>query len=523
MHSPLIDTLRHPGCYPHPVGSVELIETHISWVLLAGEFVYKLKKPLNLGFLDFSTLARRKFYCEEEVRLNRRTAPDLYVEVVGIGGTPDHPMLEGSGEAFEYAVKMCRFDPAAGFDRMLAQGRLESRHIVDLGQALAELHRIADVAGTESPLGNVAAVVDPIRDNFTDLDRALHHEAIARGLSSLERWTEAQLVRLLPLIRQRHRDGFIRECHGDLHLGNIALICGRATLFDCVEFSEDLRWIDVVSDLAFAVMDLHSRGEPGLAWRLLDTYVAVTGDYSGLRLLPLYMVYRALVRAKVAAIRLNDSDADRESVLEQIAGYLGLATRISQESRPAVLITLGVSASGKSWLGQQLVERVGLVRLRSDIERKRLHGLGPQDRSGSGVDSGLYSAEATARTYHCLADATRSLVDAGIPALIDAACLQRWQRRLFSDLAAELGVPFGMVHCHADDAVLRQRIVAREAVGDDPSEAGVAVLEQQQRTREPLDPVERAQALSVDTTADCLAHVAHWIRQRIGQTAAGAS
>lgn len=513
MHTPLIDSLRSPACYPSPVDSVELVETHISWVLLAGDHVYKLKKPLDLGFLDFSTLEKRRFFCEEEIRLNRRTAPDLYLDTVPIRGTPASPTLTGSGPVLDYAVRMRRFDTAAGFDRLLEQHRLTRDHVLDLGRRLADLHDVAAVAGPGSPHGCFDSVAGPVRDNFTDLAGTLRGEAIAADLAPLQAWTEKQLSELEPLLEARRRGGFIRECHGDAHLGNVALIDGRATLFDCVEFSAELRWIDTLSDVAFTVMDLHSRGESGLAWLLLDEYLAATGDYEGLRLLPLYLVYRALVRAKVTALRLGDAGTDREALLAETANYLELAGRIGREHRPAILITAGVSGSGKSWLARELVERVGLVRLRSDVERKRLHGRRRGDHSQSGIDADLYSPEATTRTYHYLADMARVPVDAGVPALIDAACLKQWQRRLFRDLATELGVPFGILYCRADAALLHRRVLGREAAGNDASEAGLAVLEHQQQALEPLDERDRLHALQVDTADNSTDRAADWVRQ----------
>lgn len=519
MHTQLIDALRNPALHRQPVEEVDLIETHISWVLLAGEFVYKIKKPLDLGFLDFSTLEKREFFCHEELRLNRRTAPDLYLDVVEICGTPEQPSLEGDGEIIEYAVKMRRFDTRAGFDHLLANGRLEREHVTDLGRELAGLHRIAEIAPPESRFGSFDDVAGPMRDNFKDLARLLDENSIRDRLGQLEQWTEQQLQRLAELLEKRHRQGFTRECHGDAHLANVALIDGRATLFDCIEFSEDLRWIDVVCDLAFTVMDLRDRGASGFAWLLLDEYLAHSGDYEGLQLLPLYMVYRALVRAKVNAFRLEDDDADRPAVLDEIDSYLELAEEISLEYRPAMLLTMGVSGSGKSWLARRLVERAGLIRIRSDVERKRLHGLDPGADSESGLATDLYSSEATERTYQHLVELARAITDAGIPVLIDAACLMRWQRSLFRSFSHEHGIPFAIIHCRADDDVLRSRIVARDKAGDDPSEAGLDVLQHQQKTLEPLDDGERSNALVLDTAEpDSTERATAWINTLPGPT-----
>lgn len=513
MRTPLIEALRRPDRYPHRVEHVELVETHISWVLLAGDTVYKLKKPLNLGFLDFSTLEKRRFFCTEEVRLNQRTAPELYLDVIAIRGTPEQPEFGGCGEILDYAVRMRRFDAGAGFDQLLAQGRLEPEHIAKLGRKLAELHRAADTAGPDTDYGTVQSIAGPIRDNFSNLQETLAGEPAAAGLTALQTWTNTELARLTTLINERHRGGFIRECHGDAHLGNVALINGEATLFDCIEFSSELRWIDLMSDVAFAVMDLHCRGKPGFAWRLLDDYLTATGDYRGLRLLPLYLVHRALVRAKVTSLRLADVDADREALLSDVSDYLALAQKTSREQRPAIIITVGLSGSGKSWLAQRLVEHVGLVRIRSDVERKRLYHLRQGDNTGSDLGSGLYASEATARTYHHLAEMVASVIDAGIPCLIDAACLEHWQRSMFRELAAALTVPFGILHCQAEDVELQRRILAREVAAEDPSEAGVDVLRYQQQTMQPLNDQELLLTLGINTTDSHLAHTVEWVRQ----------
>src|SRR6056297_1273154 len=516
MHTQLIDALRSPAPYPRPVDEVELIETHISWVFLAGGFVYKLKKPLDLGFLDFSTLEKRRFYCEEEIRLNRRTAPEIYLDVIGIGGTPESPRLAGDDDPIEYAVRMRRFDVDAGFDHLLADDRLEQEHVVDLGRQLAQLHHVAEPASPDGRFGDFESVADPMRDNFKVLNDMLEGESVSDALASLEKWTENQLEQFAPLLETRRRDGWIRECHGDAHLGNVALIDGCATLFDCIEFSEDLRWIDVVSDLAFTVMDLRDRGAYGFAWLLLDEYLAHSGDYQGIELLPLYMVYRALVRAKVNAFRLEDADADRPGILEEIQSYLGLAEKIAGEERAAIVITMGVSGSGKSWLARRLVARAGLVRMRSDVERKRLHGLDPEDSSDSGIEADLYSAEATERTYHGLVELAEPLIRAGIPALIDAACLKQWQRAIFRDLARECEVPFAIVHCQTDQRILEERIERRAEAGDDPSEAGLEVLAHQKRSMEPLAEHEQADALILDTAEPDSTRVASdWITTRL--------
>jgi hypothetical protein len=502
MTEELIRALHDRGNYGHDVDRVECIETHISWVLLAGEFVYKVKKPLDLGFLDFTELERRRFYCDEELRLNRRTAPDLYLDVVAITGTKERPRIDGDGDPIEYAVRMRRFETRMGFDRMLDRGRLKRCHIADLAARLAELHRTAGVAEAEQGYGTFDEIAGPMRDNFEALEASSGRFDRAR-IDRLRQWTERQLARFRGDIDDRLRAGFVRECHGDAHLGNVTLYQDRATLFDCIEFSADLRWIDVINDMAFTFMDLRDRGAPGLAWVLLDEYLARTGDFDGVRLLPLYTVYRAMVRAKVQTFARDQAESDdsRRQLDGEIEGYLALADRVAAEHRPAMVVTMGLSGSGKSWLAERLVERAGTVRIRSDVERKRLHGLAADESSGSELNQQIYSEQATDRTYQRLADAAGSVCDAGMPALLDATFLKRWQRDRIRERARSSDIPFAIVHCTAPERELVRRIRERDRRGDDPSEAGVDVLAAQRRSAESLAPAETRVAIEVDTRA----------------------
>lgn len=502
MSDPLIRNLRSPAAYPHPVESVECIETHISWVLLAGEFVYKIKKPLDLGFLDFTELDRRRHFCEEEVRLNRRTAPDLYLGVTAVTGSRERPRLDGHGPAIEYAVRMRRFETGNGFDRLLERGALSRAHVADLAGQLARLHDVAAVADPDAGHGTFDRVAEPMHDNFEALERhARRHDDGRRH--RLRQWTEQRLQGVADLIDERRERGFVRECHGDAHLGNVVLVDGRATLFDCIEFNEELRWIDVANDVAFTIMDLRDRGAPALSWAALDEYLARTGDFEGVRLLPMYMVYRALVRAKVQtfASEQTEDEERRRRLDREIDGYLELAEAIADDRRPGIAVTRGLSGSGKSWLARRLVEEIGMIRLRSDVERKRLHGLAADESSGSGLDDDLYSSEATDRTYDHLADAASRIVDAGLPVLVDATCLKAGQRDRFRRLAEDLDVSFCIVDCRAPTGVLEERIRDRQRKGDDPSEAGLEVLHAQMKSAEPLSADEKACAIEVDTRA----------------------
>ncbi len=517
--SELVQRLCEPGRYPHPAASVERIETHISWVLLAGEYAYKLKKPVDLGFLDFTALAARKRFCEEELRLNRRTAPALYLEVVPIGGTPDDPRL-GATPAIEYAVKMRRFEQDALLDRVAKRGALAPAHIDALAAAVADFHARVERAPHDSAWGAPERVAAFAEQNFDHMDPLAAAPADVEHLDALRTWTGHEFTERRERFAERRRAGFVRECHGDLHLGNIALIDGAPIAFDCIEFNADLRWIDVLSEVAFLVMDLLDHRLDALAWRCLDRYLELTGDYEGLAVLRFYLVYRAMVRAKVACIRAQQPGLDAAAqvrVAGDYRGYFELARRLAESERPAIVLMHGLSGSGKTTVAQALLERLGAIRVRSDVERKRLHGLGALTRTHAPIDTGVYGAEATRRTYDRLAAAARAIVDAGLPAIVDAASLRRGDRDAFRDLAHVLGVPFVIATCEAPEALLRARVAARARAGADASEATTAVLERQLATQDPLGADERRDAVvfRTDGDAEALAAATRALEERL--------
>jgi len=500
VHPPLIAALLDPARYPHACGTVELVETHISWVLLAGDFAYKIKKPVALGFLDFSTLEARHRCCEEELRLNRRTAPGLYLDVVAIGGTPQAPAVGAGGAAIEYAVKMRRFDEAGLLDRLARNGALGAEILDRLAESIAAFHAGAAVAGAGAPFGDLRSVRDPALANFAHVAQLGPPAQDTGRLDRLRDWTAAELARLERALAARKAGGFVRECHGDLHLGNVALVDGAPTAFDCIEFNAALRWIDVMSEVAFLVMDLLDHGLEALAWRALNRYLEATGDYGGVPVLRFYLAYRAMVRAKVALIRARQGDAAPGAQREAGAAFerhLWLAERLARPAPAALVLMHGVSGSGKSWTGQRLLEATGALRVRSDLERKRLHGVAATGTSGSAVGGGIYGAEATQRTYERLAAVAAESLRAGWSVVVDAAFLRRAERDAFLALARSLGAPFALISCQAPPQVLRARIAARAAAGTDPSEADAAVLEHQLATEEHLGEDELAAALVV--------------------------
>jgi uncharacterized protein len=478
-----------PAAYPGSVSRIELLETHISWVFLAGDFAYKLKKPVDLGFVNFSTLERRRHFCDEELRLNRRLAPDLYLDVLPIGGTAENPRIGGRGTPIEYCVRMKRFQQERLLSRLVAEGKLLPEHVDLLARQVAEFHARVPVAERASRFGSPEAVAEPIRANFAHLDRPENAEAADR-IERLRSWSENELAAREDELIVRKGCGFIRECHGDMHLGNMILADGAVTIFDCIEFNPDLRWIDVMSEVAFCTMDLEDRGRVDLARRYLNAYLEWSGDYTGLAVFPLYFTYRALVRAKVAQLRREQeglSQTGGERLARELANYLQLAEKSTVRQVPFLAITHGLSGSGKTFGSQAVVERLGAIRLRSDIERKRLAGLEPLAETQSGVGSGLYSSAFSRRTFDKLAELAGKIVKAGFPAAVDATFLKRAERNQFRAIAATLKVPFLILDFPADETTCRERIRQRNQARVDASEATEAVLAHQLQIREMLE------------------------------------
>jgi len=498
----ILAALREPACYPHSADPVALIETHISWVFLAGEFAYKIKKPVDLGFLDFSTLEKRRFYCEEELRLNRRTAPGLYLAVVPIVESSGGLRVGGAGKPIEYALRMRRFPQEALADDMARRGALLGGQAEAIAAAVAAFHAGIPAAVHEAEYGSPERVAAPALANFEQLGGLVADAGEKEKLGELRAWTLAEGAQLRETFAARKRGGFVRECHGDLHLGNIAFLEGRPVPFDCIEFDPELRWIDVMNEVAFLAMDLLEHGLYAAAWRFLNIYLETTGDYAGVRVLRYYLVYRALVRAKIACIRARQPGAGHAAqgrAHREFGEYLALAGSLAASRSRALVLMHGLSGSGKTTVAQKMSESLGAVRLRSDVERKRLHGLAAGARTQSKPFGGIYAPEATRLTYERLAQLARDVVESGYGVIVDAAFLRRAEREQFRALARDLRAPFLIASCRAPEAALRSRVARREAAVSDASEAGVSVLESQLAAQEPLGDDELAQAALIGT------------------------
>lgn len=491
---PIIQALLEPWRYPEPAANVELMETHASWVLLAGDFAYKIKKPITLPFLDYGTLARRLACCQIELRLNRRFTSDLYLGLIEISGTPEQPIIgalnQATGNAIEYAVKMKRFDESARLDHVCSRGELIPDQISQLANAIINFHQIAAIAPTMSRFGSAEILLAPALENINTLRALLPTPADRHQLEQLESWTQSEHKHLIPQFTARKAEGRIRECHGDLHLGNLVIINNQVTLFDCIEFNEEFRWIDVASEITFPYIDLLDHNQPGLACWLLNQWLSSSGDYGSVPLLRFYATYRALVRAKVSAILA----AQHEKDFSTARVYLALARKLAIPHKPCLTITHGLAGCGKTTAAklQLLTDKDGATLcLRSDVERKRLFDLTENASSNSSLREGIYNPNATRLTYHRLLNLTTQLLNAGWSVIVDAAFLLHEERDNFRRLAEQSGIDFFILAPQATDDQMMERIRLRLEEGRDASEATQDVLKMQQKIIEPLDSHER--------------------------------
>lgn len=495
----LIGCLYQQLAKKYGVENCELIETHISWVILTGQLVYKIKKSINLGFLDFSSLEKRHFFCDEELRLNRRLAPEIYRAVVTISGSHDYPVLQGSGQIIEYALEMQQFPQSAQLDRMLENNQLTDRHMQQFAQIIARFHGHTDIAPAVSEFGDPDHVWAPMAENFKQIRQHYPASEHTQLLAELEQWSTDIFSSLREFLLERKRTGFIRECHGDMHLRNLAWVNEKPIVFDCIEFNENFRWIDVISEVGFLVMDLHDRGQPRLAQIFLNTYLEFTGDYAGLRIMAFYLVYRALVRAKVCAIRMAQSGlaiSMQQAINQEFVSYLHLAHNYTLTPTPQLFITCGFSASGKSAISKLLTEHDNVIRIRSDIERKRLAGISAAQSAQAEFGEKIYSPDFSDRTYRYLGSLCEQLLEANYTVVVDAAFLQLQQRKLFLDIARQRKISFRIIHTVAENNVLRRRIQDRES---DVSDADLNILEQQLLDGLPFAEYEQEFLLTIDT------------------------
>ncbi|HTH62043.1 MAG TPA: AAA family ATPase [Paraburkholderia sp.] len=503
-HFRAVDTaLRRASTYAHPAGRIVRIETHISVVYLAGRYAYKIMKPVDFGFVDFTQPAARQRCCEAEIRLNRPFAASIYVGVEPLTRDARGCRLgrrDARARVVDHAVKMRRFDERMLFSNLLARGELLPADIDAAADHLVDSYRHAPRAPATRPYGTSAQLREVVLAPLDTLERAAHTAQRVRD-AGLRAYCERAFERFGAHLDARRASGFVRACHGDLHLDNIVRHGRRALMFDCIEFSETLRWIDVASDFAFLYMDLLAHGRADLANRLFARYLETTGDYGCLPVLRLFVVYRALVRAMVAVLKGAPTLAST---------YLDLAIAQTRPQHPALLLCHGFSGSGKSAASRALAQLTGAIRLSSDTERKRARPFEPPDLRTLPADA--YTPDAIAAQYGRLADHARMALVAGYTVIVDATFLARAARERFAALAGELRVPWLILDFDASPACLAQRVRARALGPRDASDAGEAVLAAQRAQAEPFSAQERASTIAFDTDVplDAFTRRAYW-------------
>jgi aminoglycoside phosphotransferase family enzyme/predicted kinase len=493
----LFQALLSSTPYAHEVDTLSHTQTHLSYIILTGQYAYKVKKPVNLGFQDFTSLEKRKYYCELECELNKFLAPDLYLGVVPITGTELEPIMNGTGPAIEWAIKMHQFPEDCLMSRVLEENKLTFDILDNIAQQLAQFHQTTDVC-YDGIFGTPQKVYQPVLVNFEQLRRLLPTAEDLQKVDVIEAWAKQQFATLEPVFAHRKTRGFTRSCHGDLHLGNMVLFKGRPTIFDRIEFNESFRWTEVMSDVAFLAMDFLYNNRSDAAYYFINRYLEYTGDYEGLSVLRYYMSYRALVRSKIACFIMEQNFDDPTLATECLATsrrYLDLAVSFCQPLQPNLTLTHGIAGSGKSVGSEKWMISERAIRLRSDVERKRLHPGVSQEV--------LYTAQASARTFAYLQDLARQVLATDMPVIVDATFLKQSDRAPFIELAKKLGYPFQILSFPTPDPEeLKNRLYHRLQLDNDPSDATYEVALAQQRSMEPFSEEEMGYVTHFDNTQE---------------------
>ena len=500
---PPVAALLRPAAYPHPADDLHLHETHVSWVVLAGPYAYKVKKPVDLGFLDFSTPERRAAACADEVRLNRRLCPDVYLGVVRLVERRGAYFVGGTGRPVEPAVRMRRLPDAGMLPNLLATGAVDARLVGRIARRLARFHARAATGPGVDEYGGPATVRANWDENFAQTAPFVGRMVPASVQEAIVAYVERFLAEQRALLERRVAAGRIREGHGDLHAGSICVEGRRLQLFDCLEFSARFRCADVAAEVAFLAMDLDHYGRADLAAAFVDAYVRDGGDRELARLLDFYKCYRAYVRGKVASLRLAEpglAPAQEVDVVAEARAYFDLAWAYTGGlARPTLVVTMGLPASGKTSLARALARRLGLVHLASDVVRKELAGLQPTEHGGAGFGQGLYDPATTRRTYATLRRRAGRWLRRGRSVVLDATFGRVAERAAVRRLAARTGARLVVFHCRAAKATLRERLAARAG---DSGVVSDARLEHWPALRAAYaEPAELAGVVAVDTTA----------------------
>lgn len=508
---PLIEALLRPDAYPHPVDGVELVQTHVSYVLLAGDYVYKIKKPVDFGFLNFTTLARRRYYCQQEVVLNRRLCADTYLGVVPVVAKDGRFWIGGEGRprgrVVEYAVQMRRLPQERMLDRLLPEGQVTSAMMAAVAERLADFHRRAESGPQVARYGSRRMIGFNWRENFEQTVPYIGRTISAEAHRSLQAYVRRFMTTYRRLLDLRVREGRIRDCHGDIRSNSVCFTDGIC-IYDCIEFNRRFRYSDVTSEVAFLAMDLDYQEYAELARALVESYARAADDPELLLLIDFYRCYRAYVRGKVDGFLIDQAEVpapEREAAAERARRYFDLALDYASRRWPPMLIvTCGLVGTGKSTLAEALAQRLPVTVLRSDVIRKELAGIAPTEHRQEEFERGIYAPEFTQRTYDEMFGRARRLLSRGRWVVLDATFGDQQQRANAQELAHATSARFLCVECLADEATVRQRLEERESSGLGPSDANWQIYIAQRQTFHPVTELPPQQHLPVEMTGDPL-------------------
>src|ERR1039457_1626324 len=490
-----LKSLLKPDAYPEAVTGVELVQTHVSYIFLTDRYAYKIKKPVDFGFLNFSTIDRRRFYCNEEVRLNRRLCPDIYEGVVELRETPAGAAFYGTGTIIDYAVKMKRLPADRMLDKLIDPGTVDPAAMRKISSVIAEFHRPALTSPAITEYGRLERIMFNWQENFEQIIPFENMTLPAHEREFIRSWVATFAAEHENVFQQRVNDGFIRECDGDIHLENICLDDGAVRIFDCIEFNERFRCCDTAADIAFLLMDLDYHGRHDLSDDVKDEYVSRTGDQGLLELVDFYKIYRAFVRGKVESFRMIDSgiNPDDQSLAgKQATRYFRLVRGYIERRRlkPALFITCGLMGSGKSTLAAQLAFELGIPSFNSDTTRKQIRGVPPGTLSRDAFGEGLYNRQSTEATYAELLRQADNQLQSGSAVVIDASFIHKNQRTPYALLAKRCAVPLIILHVACSEAENKRRLQERESAGKSVSDGRLELLALQAAEFETPDETE---------------------------------
>ena len=495
----LVKALLEPKAYPEAPPRIEFIQTQMSFVFLTDDYAYKVKKPVNLGYLDYTTLEKRHFYCQKEVELNRRLCPDVYLGVVPVTRDKEHILIGGRGEVIEYAVKMRRLPQEAMLDVLLTRNQVSPEMLTAVAQKLVAFHQSAETNAHISAFGDIKTIKQNTEENFSQTEKYIGKTISQDKYQHIKYYTDSFIKENASLFRRRIKEGRIRDCHGDLHAAHICFTNGIC-IYDCIEFNDRFRYCDVASEVAFLAMDLDHYGRADLSRSFAHAYIDSSRDTDLRQLLNFYKCYRAFVRGKVEGFKLYDpyiAPDEKRQAMEKAVGYFELAHAYTR-SRPVLFITTGLVGTGKTFLAEALAKRLGLAVISSDVTRKQLAGIPVTEHRFNELNTGIYSAEFSRKTYDRMFSAARDILNDGGSVILDASFIKAEERLKARQLAKKMGADFFIIECTLDEESIKKRLAQRLEVGS-ASDGRWEIYQPQKKQFQPVVEVPPQNHVIIDT------------------------